>query len=104
MNIKCASCHDSFIDGWKLDDAYGLAAVIAESPLEIARCDKLTGKTASPKFLWPELGSIDPQTPRNERLRQLADLVTHPGQRPLPPHDRQPALAAPDGPGDRPPG
>ncbi|MFO0806967.1 MAG: DUF1549 domain-containing protein, partial [Gemmataceae bacterium] len=37
-NLKCASCHDSFIDSWKLDDAYGLAAVIADSPLEVNRC------------------------------------------------------------------
>ena len=38
LNMKCASCHDSFIDVWKLDDAYGLAAIIAgetagDSPL-----------------------------------------------------------------------
>jgi hypothetical protein len=78
VNMKCASCHDSFIDGWKLDDAYGLAAVVAESPLEIARCDKPTGKFATPRFLWPELGSIDPEKPRGERLKQFADLVTHP--------------------------
>ena len=33
INLKCASCHDSFIDRWKLDDSYGLAAVYAEAPL-----------------------------------------------------------------------
>jgi mono/diheme cytochrome c family protein len=77
-NLKCASCHDSFIDRWKLVDAYGLAAVIAEEPLEIARCDKLTGKKATPKFLWPELGSIDPAQPHSQRLKRLAELVTHP--------------------------
>jgi hypothetical protein len=26
LNMKCASCHDSFVDRWKLDEAYGLAA------------------------------------------------------------------------------
>ena len=78
INMKCASCHDSFIDRWKLDDAYGLAAVIAEEPLEIARCDKPTGKTAVPKFLWPELGTIDAAQPREKRLERLAGLVTHP--------------------------
>src|SRR5438034_8411492 len=46
-NLKCASCHDSFIDNWKLDDAYGLAAVIADKPLEMHRCDKALGKTAT---------------------------------------------------------
>lgn len=77
-NLKCASCHDSFIDNWKLDDAYGLAAVIADKPLAIHRCDKPTGATAGPKFLFPELGTIDPAAPKAKRLEQLAALVTHP--------------------------
>ena len=47
INMKCASCHDSFIDTWKLDDAYGLAAITAEKPLEIYRCDHPTGKMAA---------------------------------------------------------
>jgi hypothetical protein len=76
-NIKCTSCHDSFIDSWKLDDAYGLAAVIADKPLAIHRCDKPTGKTAGPKFLFPELGDIDPKQPKAMRLERLAELVTH---------------------------
>ncbi len=78
INMKCASCHDSFIDRWKLVDAYGLAAVIAEEPLEIARCDKPTGKTAVPKFPWPELGTIDASQPREQRLDRLSELMTHP--------------------------
>jgi mono/diheme cytochrome c family protein len=78
INMKCASCHDSFIDRWKLDEAYGLAAVVADGPLEIYRCDKATGKKATPRFLWPELGAIDPSRPRAERLEQLSRLVTHP--------------------------
>jgi mono/diheme cytochrome c family protein len=78
INMKCASCHDSFIDRWKLDDAYGMAAIIAERPLEIYRCDKPTGRKASPHFVFPELGSIDAAQPRAKRLEQLARLVTHP--------------------------
>jgi mono/diheme cytochrome c family protein len=78
INMKCASCHDSFIDTWKLDDAYSLAAVIAEQPLEIHRCDKPQGRKAAPRFLWPELGRIDATQPRARRLEQLARLVTHP--------------------------
>lgn len=77
-NLKCASCHDSFIDSWKLDDAYGLAAVIAEKPLQVHRCDKPVGRTAGTKFLFPELGSIDPAAPKAKRLEQMAGLVTHP--------------------------
>jgi hypothetical protein len=78
VNMKCASCHDSFIDSWKLDDAYSLAAVIAEAPLEIHRCDVATGQQAQSRFLWPELGAIDPAAPKAKRLEQLAGLVTHP--------------------------
>ncbi len=78
VNMKCASCHDSFIDRWKLEDSYGLAAIIAETPLEIHRCDKPTGKVAAAKFLWPELGSIDASKPKLDRLEQLAKLVTTP--------------------------
>jgi hypothetical protein len=78
VNIKCASCHDSFIDGWKLDDAYRLAAVVADRPLEIHRCDKPTGKRAVPGFLFPKLGTIDAKQPRAKRLEQMAALVTHP--------------------------
>jgi mono/diheme cytochrome c family protein len=76
-NLKCASCHDSFIDHWKLADAYGLAAVIADRPLELHRCDKPQGTFAAPRFLWPELGAIDAKQPREKRLEQLAGLVTH---------------------------
>jgi len=78
INMKCASCHDSFIDRWKLDDAYGLAAVIADQPLEIHRCDKATGTMAAPHFPWPELGTIDAAQPKAKRLEQFARLVTHP--------------------------
>lgn len=77
INMKCASCHDSFIDHWKLADAYGLAAITAEQPPEIFRCDKPTGRIAQPAFLFPELGAIDPALPREKRLQQFADLMTH---------------------------
>ncbi len=76
LNLKCASCHDSFVDSLKLTDAYGLAAVVAESPLEIHRCDIPQGQFASASFLYPELGTIDAAAPRNQRLEQLAELLT----------------------------
>ena len=37
INMKCASCHDSFVDRWKLTEAYGLAAIYATAPLKIWR-------------------------------------------------------------------
>jgi hypothetical protein len=77
INMKCASCHDSFIDRWKLDEAYGLAAIVSDKPLEIFRCDKPTGRQATAAWIFPELGSIDARAPRPARLQQLAALMTH---------------------------
>lgn len=79
INIKCASCHDSFLDRWSLEEAYSLAAIYSEKPLEINRCDKPTGQIATPGWLFPELGEIDPKAPRNERLTQLGNLMTAEG-------------------------
>ncbi|MFN4905031.1 MAG: DUF1549 domain-containing protein [Planctomycetota bacterium] len=78
INLKCASCHDSFIDRWTLKDAYGLAAVYSNTPLKIHRCDKPTGQTAKPGWLFEELGTINADAPQPERLQQLANLMTHP--------------------------
>lgn len=78
VNLKCASCHDSFIDNWKLADAYGLAGVYAEGKLEMVRCDQPLGKSAPIKFLYPSLGSIPAGAPREQRMAALADLMTHP--------------------------
>ena len=78
INLKCASCHDSFIDRWKLEDAYGLAAIYSSVPLDIHRCDKSIGKTASPLWMFPELGQVDANATQPERLKQLASLMTHP--------------------------
>ena len=77
INMKCASCHDSFIDRWKLDEAYALAAIVAEGPLEIHRCDKPQGKMAKAAWIFPELGGIDASAPKAKRLEQLAGLMTH---------------------------
>ncbi|NQV26593.1 MAG: DUF1549 domain-containing protein [Rhodopirellula sp.] len=78
INMKCASCHDSFIDRWKLSEAYGLAAIYSSRPLDIHRCDKPTGETAKASWLFPELGQVDVNAPPAERLSQLAGLMTHP--------------------------
>lgn len=78
INLKCASCHDSFIDRWKLDESYGMAAIYSTRPLEIFRCDKPVGREAKAAWLFPELGNIDPKAEQPERLKQLASLMTHP--------------------------
>ena len=76
VNLKCASCHDSFINDLTLADAYGLAGIYADGPLEMVHCDKPTGKQADLKFLYPELGAIDPRAAKPARLKRLAELIT----------------------------
>jgi len=78
INLKCASCHDSFVDRWTLQQTYDLAAIAAEKPLELHRCEKATGRMATPGWLFAELGQIDPDAPRDRRLEQLAKLMTRP--------------------------
>lgn len=78
LNLKCASCHNSFISDWKLTDAYGFANIFADSSLEINRCDKPTGKFTTAKMLWKELGSIDSGAKRTVKLAQLAENITRP--------------------------
>lgn len=76
VNLKCNSCHDSFISKWKLADAYGLASFFSEAPLEMHRCDVKTGVTAAPAFLYPELGGVDPGASPEERRAAAARLFT----------------------------
>lgn len=78
LNLKCASCHDSFISDWKLSDAYAFANIFSDSTLEINRCDKPTGKFAGTKIIFEELGKIDSTLTVEEKLRQLADYLTAP--------------------------
>jgi uncharacterized membrane protein/mono/diheme cytochrome c family protein len=78
LNLKCASCHDSFISDWKLEDAYAFANIFADSVLEISRCEKPTGKMAKTKILWEELGEIDSTGTKAEKLEQLAEKLTQP--------------------------
>ena len=78
LNLKCASCHNSFISDWKLEDAYAFADIFADSSLEINHCDKPTGKYTTARMLWKELGTIDSFASRSVRLAQLADNITKP--------------------------
>jgi hypothetical protein len=76
INLKCNSCHDSFINQWKLTDAYGLASFFSGAPLEIHRCDTPTGMMAEAKFLYPELGGVDTKAPLSEKRAAAARLFT----------------------------
>lgn len=74
LNLKCASCHDSFISDWKLEDSYGFANVFANQILEIHKCDMPTGKKAGFSVLYPELGSINTNAITADRLKELANI------------------------------
>ena len=76
VQIKCATCHDSFIDEWTMNDAWGLASVYSDMPLEAVRCEIPTGAKPPVKFLFEEVGTIDPAAPVTERRARLAQLLT----------------------------
>jgi len=76
--IRCASCHDGFTTDWTLRDAYGLAAFFSEGPLEMARCDAPTGLTVPPRFLYDDLGHVEPDADLEARRAAVARMVTRP--------------------------
>ncbi len=76
VNLKCASCHDSFINEYTLADSYGLASIYANGPLEIAECDVPTGHAAKVKFLYDDLGAIDEKAGPADRKQQLMEIIT----------------------------
>lgn len=77
LNLKCASCHNSFVNNLTLEQAYGFANIFADSSLEIHRCDKPTGRYTKTAFLYPELGEVMADS-LVDRLRQLAEVITQP--------------------------
>jgi len=77
INMKCASCHNSFVNNLTLDQSYAFANVFADTTLEIHRCDKPTGRMASTAFLYPELGPLEGED-LESRLEQLAKLMSTP--------------------------
>lgn len=74
LNLKCTSCHDSFISDWKLDEAYAFANVFSSKTLEIHRCDLPTGRMAGYGVLYNSLGKIKETNITAERLVSLADI------------------------------
>lgn len=77
VNVKCASCHNSFVSNLTLDQVYGFASIFADSVLELNRCDKPIGKMAKVNFLYPELGSVEADS-LDERLSKLSELIVKP--------------------------
>ena len=76
MNIKCAACHDSFINRWKLSDTYGLASMFSDQPLELVRCDVKIGKMAEARFPFSEL-KVDFGDTLASRRKAAAEWFAH---------------------------
>ncbi len=80
INLKCASCHDSFINRYKLKQSYGMAAMFAPGEsLELVRCDVKMGVRTDPEFVFPELGAVPRNATLAERRAAAARLFTSPG-------------------------
>ncbi|SHI64847.1 DUF1553 domain-containing protein [Pseudozobellia thermophila] len=77
VNVKCASCHNSFVSNLTLEQSYGFASIFADSVLELNRCDKPLGKMAEVGFLYPELGDVKAENVQ-ERLFKLSQVMVKP--------------------------
>ena len=77
-SIKCDSCHNSFINHWKLVESYGMASFFAPQNLEMHRCDKPTGKIVPAKFLFEGLGEVPADADLGARHRAVAQMVARP--------------------------
>ncbi|WP_339715278.1 DUF1549 domain-containing protein [uncultured Kriegella sp.] len=77
VNVKCASCHNSFVSNLTLGETYGFASIFADSVLELNRCDKPLGKMAKVNFLYPELGDVEAESVK-ERLEKLSEVIIKP--------------------------
>ena len=79
INLKCNSCHDSFISHWKLKDAYSLAAYFSADPrLQLYRCDVAQPQFAEPAFLYPELNHAPASNSLTDRHAAIAAIFLDP--------------------------
>ncbi len=79
INLKCNSCHDSFISKWTLKDAYSLAGYFSPEPrLQLFRCDVAQEQYAEPRFLFPELNRTPPSGSLADRRATAAAIFTDP--------------------------
>src|ERR1041385_4136884 len=79
VNLKCNSCHDSFISKWKLKDAYSLAAYFStEERLRLYRCDVAQEEYVTAGFLFPELNQPLSSLAPGDRRAAAAAIFTDP--------------------------
>jgi hypothetical protein len=79
INLKCNSCHDSFISKWKLKDAYALASYFSVgAKLQLFRCDVAQDQYAEPGFLYPELNRVPASAALKDRHAAAAEIFLDP--------------------------
>src|SRR5262249_22303175 len=77
VNLKCNACHDSFINRWKLMDAYSLAAYFSPEPrLQLFRCEVARDQYAGPAFLYPQLDREPASGSLRDRRATAAAIFT----------------------------
>jgi hypothetical protein len=85
VNMKCNACHDSFVNKWKLVDAFGLAAFFSPEPrLRLYRCDVARDEYTGPRFLFPELQRAPRSDRLDDRREAAAGIFTDPRNGRLP--------------------
>lgn len=76
VDLRCASCHNSFTSDWRLKDVYNFANIFSEKSLAITRCGIKTSEKSSPTFLYPKIMSEINYASRGKRLSKLAEALT----------------------------
>lgn len=77
INVKCASCHNSFVSNLTLKQTYGFASIFSKAKMELNRCDMPLGEFAVPEFIYKELGSVEAESVK-ERLLKLSEIIVKP--------------------------
>lgn len=78
VDLRCASCHNSFTSDWRLKDVYNFASIFANSPLTITRCGVPSDEKSFPAFLYPKAFDNVNFVDREKRLSKLANALTNP--------------------------
>ena len=101
INMKCASCHDSFIDRWTLAETYGLAAITADGPLEALSLRQADRQDGRGRVDVPRAGPDRSASAARRTAAAAGRTDDRPRERPLHADDRQSAVAPADGPRHR---
>src|SRR5256885_17041129 len=77
VNLKCASCPDSFINEWILPDSYGMGSNYFDTTLQLLQFDKTLRQTTPLKVLSSAHRPPHPTPPQTALPKQLAVTIIH---------------------------